>query len=839
MRVASPQTRSLFSSEHNFIEALCGNNVVCKLFAGLLSIDINAQMDAITSASQFKTYCKNDTRLLCSVDADCFAPDDTHTFHIGTDSALTFVIDTLLTSDVTNYGPCVNVGGRLGTPYSPAKDFSCKWDCQGFGSYCGDGFTDVAYGEQCDDGNAIKGDGCNETCRTEAHCAYPDKSVACESDVMCPVSTVLSKTASIDPADRVCAYNNNVVFSDVSKRADYIHLFPCATDTQCQSGLAYGDETQIFTKDVVDTSPVEVSQALRTANKNLFTCKELQLLPTYEGFENTACVPDDLTPTQEQSVAPVQGAQCGNDIRDFDDKNGNKKRDAESFDDKNGNGKKDPGEVSIPAEPYIEECDISEPGTKTYDQCTGLGYNAPSCTYCSPQCTVITVESLAYCGNGIIDKIGTKSDGATPLYETCDKKPDGTVVGIDATTLQTIPINSCQDVTAPNGTQFEKGTVDCNADCTLFQNQCFSCGLLENGPIARVSLLNPMKETDTPETGIFAVMVHLNDGIASQLGFTSFVGGTTDKDFNSNIGTVRIQTNLECSIDSCSGSNCSGDGYGVLFVNHLSTFGGNNIDDAPPHDVFEYPVNGEVSAVSHEFITSPAVPSGVVRIVIRTKHDAIPEQDELFGGFYQGSHSVPLWTPLVFNLFTCNAFSGDSSPYADGKGNKYLWPIASAQHPCSGIIDLYWPHPTLKGKEHTIQSFTLDLNMLPGDEPLAFFVQSLGTNAIGAFAISTDVWVDVYTAHDGQEKYSFFKPTYTFNIKTAVDGIAFPNKDAEFWHVFSIIPDAILLLGEQEIKEAVPGIDDLWLVPVEKMETDVCDLKDNIYPGHDYCNPGT
>ncbi len=39
--------------------------------------------------------------------------------------------------------------------------------CSGNGSTCGNGFVEGACAEQCDDGNAVNGDGCSMTCKTE------------------------------------------------------------------------------------------------------------------------------------------------------------------------------------------------------------------------------------------------------------------------------------------------------------------------------------------------------------------------------------------------------------------------------------------------------------------------------------------------------------------------------------------------------------------------------------------------------------------------------------------------------------------------------------------------
>ncbi len=45
---------------------------------------------------------------------------------------------------------------------------NCLPDCSGYAPYCGDGILQQAFGEQCDDGNNVSGDGCSATCQIES-----------------------------------------------------------------------------------------------------------------------------------------------------------------------------------------------------------------------------------------------------------------------------------------------------------------------------------------------------------------------------------------------------------------------------------------------------------------------------------------------------------------------------------------------------------------------------------------------------------------------------------------------------------------------------------------------
>ena len=48
-----------------------------------------------------------------------------------------------------------------------AADKFCNTTCDGWAPYCGDGILQSDYGEECDDGNNVSGDGCDATCKTE------------------------------------------------------------------------------------------------------------------------------------------------------------------------------------------------------------------------------------------------------------------------------------------------------------------------------------------------------------------------------------------------------------------------------------------------------------------------------------------------------------------------------------------------------------------------------------------------------------------------------------------------------------------------------------------------
>jgi cysteine-rich repeat protein len=60
-----------------------------------------------------------------------------------------------------------NMSGGTGEYGMSIADRNCLADCSGFGPYCGDGVFQPFFGEECDDGNNISGDGCSATCQNE------------------------------------------------------------------------------------------------------------------------------------------------------------------------------------------------------------------------------------------------------------------------------------------------------------------------------------------------------------------------------------------------------------------------------------------------------------------------------------------------------------------------------------------------------------------------------------------------------------------------------------------------------------------------------------------------
>lgn len=118
-------------------------------------------------------------------------------------------------------------GANNGIVCSPPYGGSCNYcsiTCTTInltGSYCGDGTTDVADGEECDDGNNTSGDGCSATCRIEI---IPPTSFELQSSGSIHATIVVSSadssktdiTVYVDPAETFDKMINLSVTSIIS-----------------------------------------------------------------------------------------------------------------------------------------------------------------------------------------------------------------------------------------------------------------------------------------------------------------------------------------------------------------------------------------------------------------------------------------------------------------------------------------------------------------------------------------------------------------------------------------------------------------------------------------------
>lgn len=142
------------------LEKMCGEELGCKLFLGLIFSPIAAISN---SCREFTRHCQADYGLLCNTNDDCqHAPPATAYFELNENNAKDLAASFVETEK--DYGKCVAPQYGPVYTYNKHKELSCSWDCQNYGSYCGDKRVDYDYGEECDDGNDNDTDTCHNNC---------------------------------------------------------------------------------------------------------------------------------------------------------------------------------------------------------------------------------------------------------------------------------------------------------------------------------------------------------------------------------------------------------------------------------------------------------------------------------------------------------------------------------------------------------------------------------------------------------------------------------------------------------------------------------------------------
>ena len=273
--------------------------------------------------------CSGLSSLLCDLTGDPTVP-------------MNLCLVKLYSDDYESQGSCNVVSGNA---YNVASStLTCARDCQGPGSYCGDGEVDFSFGEQCDDGNKTNGDGCNIICKLE--------NFACKNAA--PMFTTTTNKTRI--------YVNKYVSGDRTALSSYgAPIEACYSPAAAATGDAicgaYGlscDGSRVSCSENLDVRRASVASATGVAKEDVklaVVCAGVYALPP----------PPVVT----------SAGRCGD------------------------------GVVQSPnADGVAEACDL---GAQNGIACSP-SYGA-SCTYCSADCgEILSVSAAEFCGDRTLQK---------------------------------------------------------------------------------------------------------------------------------------------------------------------------------------------------------------------------------------------------------------------------------------------------------------------------------------------------------------------------------------------------------------------------------------------------
>lgn len=707
--------------------------------------------------------------------------------------------------------------------YNVNQANSCSWDCKAPGTFCGDGIVQSAEGEQCDDQNTNNNDACSNTCKLTAR-ACVDAALNMEIDENIGTTNVTT---------------TNITIGESSL------LEECKIFTQPQICSALGLGCASFKLENINGSTSGAFGGSDCTGPQ--DARKLQTLAGYYSSYSSAVV-ECLGVAAEAVSAPQTGGftknQCGNGV-------------VETYQNANG-------------ENVVEVCDTSD---KNGIQCTPE--YGKSCTYCAQDCkTVLTKDTLAYCGNGIVDVVKIDAQG-NEVYEACD---NGSQVDGDIAIRETRNGGqSWQDVGLSCSETFDpenagaRGTVMCSNNCTeVDQTQCAACTVTtgNNVVIPKIALVNPLVangvqwpqsvqdqdyvamyriDLDNPFLGFNKLNyeVKYDNGSVAPLMYRNpqtlhhmFVDAQYKPIIDKGIDTSTLcandysiyfnYRNLVSEKQSVIGHGWEGDDYlkTDIEVQNFTKFG----------DLFPYPVAPGGKEVVNEYIVSPAMPINHFRVVVSWTDEEVDKGYDFAGTVYtpyQGGTGASQQIGFTSTYYGthCNTMSkvnGRIGTVVD----QYWYPKGSGNFACTKFHKNIFVHEKASAIKTYVQAFTIDTDestydagsqtytwdeVVPNEGAYAFMVQSIN-NAPIAQLTNTKLKVEVYGYHPHQDGlYSVYRPVKTFYIKNAAGTST--NEFAGYWHVFNL-----------ENKNGAF----YEIVPVESIETNFCQVKSNV-PGAPQC----
>lgn len=477
-----------------------------------------------------------------------------------------------------------------------------------------------------------------------------------------------------------------------------------------------------------------------------------------------------------------------------------------------GNGKVDPEYNSQNGNTIKEVCD--EGTVKNGVRCTAE--YGKECRYCSADCKkIITVDPIAYCGNGKIDFVDTNNNGnfdtGEQLLEKCDVRADGVALATVriGSMSSSYPLGSnlylarCSDkdgsLEQGNKVREFLGNYSCNNNCQTLVDTCVTCGKADGGAVAIGRFMNVlapqwMDESDRefgwPPSGS-SIMLNLYYGNLGVIGGRSIIRNDKSSVFNLNNPSIGIGT----SVTQCSD-------YKIKFQYGFEQ-----------GDYFDYPINNETDKVENEYVISPPVSTGTVRVVVRWT-----DKENQKGVKFQG---------IVYNQgFAGNGAAGQvtfadafsATDVLDPENGSRICDKYDYVNDCLGKhYNGVYVHP-MGNLPHTyVQSFTINTYKRGiTSYNYAFVVQELGkviklndTTSVSPILPYLDggLEVEVYTHHEGS---SIYKPDHVFKftrdqLKNADQLV---GNNYQYWHPFDLVYNPVN--AEYQVDWTNPHIDLEW-----------------------------
>jgi cysteine-rich repeat protein len=388
-----------------------------------------------------------------------------------------------------------------------------------------------------------------------------------------------------------------------------------------------------------------------------------------------------------------------------------------------------------------------------------------------------------------------------------------------------------------------QGTFTCSNSCRSLSNTCTLCGpkpLNQGGASPRLAVINPMTgpSIDTnwgartfvgffnrrlPGTsggqGLLAIntISTLQGDNRPWHGFRALGGNYNNMTPVHNyldLLAVPVENSVSASLGGIESRAICNGGYQIFFDNKQYPYGrfrpaltGNppRFNGNPanwlegfrnPGDFFDFPVNGQGANVDNEFIVSPAVPEGTIRVVVRwTATESDNGANSFVGNLFRTADDRVLYTEQVASPTATPPVAENRCNAVRLAANGYWEPTGCTARGGTPGIGAAIAHG-IGGLTNTfVQAFTIDTNNLVQGEPYAFFVSPINSGQPVPIANfdDTNITVEVFEAIDADQDGdvdatdqvggSVFRPTRTFRIDAAPSS---NNPLARFWHVFNV-----------------------------------------------------